>query len=264
VSDATGETLMAAGRAVSALYHHSHAIEHVYAMVRNRNQLAITLKGIEMEPGIVLYTLVDRELIKMLEEACTELGLPAVNLLNPVMKVFDSYLGQQSSGRVGAQHALDEDYFKRMEAVNFTMMHDDGQLPADIEQADVVLIGISRTSKTPTSIYLAQRGVKTVNIPLVPGVPLNPEVFAASHPLVIALIATPERIVQVRQNRVLALDNEFSDHSYTDRASIGEELSYARKLCIQNHWPMIDVSRRSVEETAAAILALLAKHRPVK
>ena len=160
------------------------------------------------------------------------------------------------SGRIGAQHTLDEDYFGRLDAIRFTMNHDDGNLPDKIEEADVILIGISRTSKTPTSIYLAQRGLKVANIPLVPGVDLPEAVMEAREPLVVALIASAERIVQVRENRLLAFDRDLAGDEYVDRASVQEELNWTRRLCKDNSWPMIDVSKRSIEETAAAILAL--------
>ncbi len=173
-----------------------------------------------------------------------------------VIDVFQSYLGHQSSGRAGAQHSLDSEYFRRMEAIAYTMTHDDGQLPQNLEEADIVLIGISRTSKTPTAIYLAQRGIKTVNIPLDPGRKLEKIVKKARHPLVVALIATPDRIVQLRKNRVLSFNNELADDDYVNRATIAEEVSYTRKLCQKFNWPMIDVSKRSIEETAAEILSL--------
>ena len=256
ISDSTGETLITTGRAVASQYSNWRAIEHITPMVRTSQELENALEKVDGTPGIVLYTMVDPSLEQDLKNRCNNLGVPALNILAPVTKVFDKFLGDTVSGRMGAQHTLDEDYFGRLDAIQFAMAHDDGNIPDNVEDADVILIGISRTSKTPTSIYLAQRGYKTFNIPLVPGNELPQEVIESKHPLVVALIASADRIQQVRENRLLAFDRELSGDTYVDRASIQEELAWTRRLCKQNNWPMIDVSKRSVEETAAAILAL--------
>ena len=260
VSDSTGETLIAAARAVSSQYDSNQAVEHVYPLVRNQKQLDAAVEEIKREPGIVLYTIADLDIGQKLEDICKDLGLPCVSILEPIFQTFHSYLGKPTKRIAGAQHALDNHYFKRIDALNFTMLHDDGVLPEDIEEPDIILIGISRTSKTPTSIYLANRGIKTANIPLVPGVDLPPVVFNVKHPLVVALIASTDRIQQVRQNRLLELNASSYSESYADRATIAEELASARKLCTRHGWDMIDVTRRSIEETAAAILSLHAKH----
>jgi hypothetical protein len=256
VSDATGETLLAAGRAAAAQYRDARAIEHIYPLIRNEKQLARVFSAIEDEPGIILYTMVDPALARKLDERARALGLPSVSVLEPVLTVFQSYLGTPAGRRMGAQHVLDAEYFRRIEALNFTMEHDDGQAADDVDQADVVLVGISRTSKTPTSVYLANRGVKTMNIPIVLGMALPEALTRAKKPLVVGLVASAERISQVRQNRILAAPGELSADFYVDRASIAEELHYARNLCARHGWPVIDVTRRSIEETAAAILAL--------
>ncbi len=256
ISDATGETLLAAGRAAAAQYKDARAIEHIYPLIRTESQLTRVLDEIDAEPGIVLYTVVDQSLAKSIDERCAAMGLPCVSVLEPVLAVFQSYLGTPAGRQVGAQHVLDADYFRRIDALNFTMEHDDGQLADDVEQADVVLVGISRTSKTPTSIYLANRGIKTANVPIVPGVPIPESLAAARHPLIVGLVASAERISQVRQNRLLGAAAGFHAEAYADRASIAEELAYARQLCTRHGWPTIDVTRRSIEETAAAIVAL--------
>lgn len=256
ISDATGETLLAAGRAASAQYKEARAIEHIYPLIRTEKQLIKVFEDIEEEPGIVLYTVVDQALSRLIDERCAALGLPCVSVLEPVLLVFQTFLGAPAGRRVGAQHVLDADYFKRIDALNFTMEHDDGQLQHDLDDADLVLIGISRTSKTPTSIYLANRGYKTANIPIVLGVPLPHGLIEARGPLVVGLIATAERISHVRQNRMLGSTMGFDPNIYADRSQISEELAYARQLCTRHNWPMIDVSRRSIEETAAAIVAL--------
>ncbi len=261
ISDATGETLLAAGRAAAAQYKDARAIEHIYPLIRNEKQLARVLDEIESEPGIVLYTVVDQKLARGIDESCAALGLPCVSVLEPVLMVFQSFLGTPAGRRMGAQHVLDAHYFRRIEALNFTMDHDDGQLPLDVEEADVILVGISRTSKTPTSIYLANRGVKACNVPIVLDIPLPEELSRAKRPLIVGLVASAERISQIRQNRILGALSEDSFNPYTDRATIAREIAYARQICARHGWPVIDVSRRSIEETAAAVLALYAKSR---
>ena len=260
VSDSTGETLITVGRAVAAQYEGVSAIEHVYPLVRSATQLERVIAEIENAPGIVLYTLVETDLVERLEEACRNSGSPHLSVLAPVHALLQAYLGAASTARPGAQHVLNAEYFKRIDAMNFTLMHDDGQLPEDLNEADVVLIGVSRTSKTPTSIYLANRGLKTANIPLVPGVPTPPELEHARKPLVVGLVASPDRIVQIRQNRLLSLKAD-EDTDYVDRERVAEEIATSRRLCARHNWPMIDVTRRSIEETAAAILDLYRDHR---
>ncbi|MGH6762208.1 MAG: pyruvate, water dikinase regulatory protein [Phyllobacterium sp.] len=256
ISDATGETLIAAGRAASAQYANARAIEHIYPLVRTEKQLRKVFEDIDAEPGIVLYTIVEPRLAQIVDEECARMGVPSVSVLEPVITTFQSYLGAPAGRRVGAQHVLNADYFRRIDALNFTMEHDDGQLPLNINEADAVLIGISRTSKTPTSIYLANRGIKTANVPIVPGIAVPEQLLTATKPIVVCLVATVDRIVQVRQNRILGASPGFDADHYLDRANIAEELAYARQIATRHNWPMIDVSRRSIEETAAAILAL--------
>lgn len=260
ISDATGETLIAASRAVTSQYRSAQAIEHVYPLVRSRKQLQKVIESIDAEPGIVLYTIAEKSLGELLEESCRGIGTPCVSVLEPIFQTFQSYLGAPKARRVGAQHELNAEYFSRIDALNFTMMHDDGVLPENLEEADVILIGISRTSKTPTSIYLANRGIKTANIPLVFGMEPPQALFSVRRPLIVALIASTDRIFHVRQNRMLGMEEKTANSAYVDRASIAEELAYTRKMCARNNWPMIDVSRKSIEETAAAIMSLRASH----
>jgi len=261
VSDSTGETLITVARAAAAQYTKVAPVEHVHPLVRGQRQLDRVLAQIEELPGIVLYTLLEEDLVERLEKKCRTLGLPCLSVLGPVLHLFQAYLGAESTHKVGAQHTLNAEYFRRIDALNYTMMHDDGQQTDDLEEADVVLLGVSRTSKTPTSIYLANRGVKTANVPLVSGVPLPPGIELLKRPLVVGLYATPERIVQIRQNRLLGLKAYRDDDKYIDPQSVAEEVSASRRLCTKHNWPVIDVSRRSIEETAAAVLALLAERR---
>ena len=206
VSDATGETLTTVARAATAQYTKIFPVEHVYPLVRTEKQLDRVLAEIEESPGIVLYTLLEEDLVQRLENHCRELGLPCLSILGPVLQLLQSYLGTETSHRIGAQHVLNAEYFKRIDALNFTMLHDDGQHLDGLRDADVVLVGVSRTSKTPTSIYLANRGIKTGNVPLVPGIALPRHVEELSRPMVVGLYASPERIVQIRQNRLLGLN----------------------------------------------------------
>ncbi len=255
ISDATGETLTAVAKAAAVQYAQIRAIEHVHPLIRTKKQLERVLQEIESAPGIVLYTIVNPELADELNTCCKTLNIPCVPILDGIMKVFESYLGAPSRPTVGGQHVLDAEYFRRIDALNFTMIHDDGQLPDDLDEADIVVVGISRTSKTPTSIYLAQRGYKTANVPLVPEIPLPAQLEQKSRAFIVGLVASPERISHVRRNRVINLgDRDLKD--YVDRDSIEEEITFSRRLYTRNRWPVIDVTRRSVEETAAAILQL--------
>jgi len=261
VSDSTGETLITVARAAAAQYTKVMPVEHVHPLVRSPKQLDRVLTEIDASPGIVLYTLLQQNLADRLEQKCRELGLPCLSVLGPVLHLFQAYLGAESTHKVGAQHTLNAEYFRRIDALNYTMLHDDGQLTEDLEEADVLLVGVSRTSKTPTSIYLANRGVKTANIPLVPGMPLTPGIEHLKRPLIVGLYATPERVVQIRQNRLLGLKAHRDDDKYIDREAVAEEIAASRRLCARHNWPLIDVTRRSIEETAAAVLALLGERR---
>jgi regulator of PEP synthase PpsR (kinase-PPPase family) len=261
ISDATGETLITVARAAAAQYAKVSAIEHVYPLVRTGRQLDRVLAEIEETPGVVLYTLLEEGLVARLEQKCRDLGLPYLSILGPVLQLFQSYLGSEMSHRVGAQHVLIAEYFKRIDALNYTMLHDDGQNADGFESADVVLVGVSRTSKTPTSIYLANRGVKTANIPLIQNIPPPPQLEALQQPLVVGLFASPERIVQIRQNRLLGLKAHSDDDQYIDKDAVAEEIAFSRRLCARHDWPLIDVTRRSIEETAAAVMKLLVERR---
>ena len=256
VSDSTGETLTTIAKAASVQYALVRPIEHVHPLVRTARQLKRVLQEIEQTPGIVLYTITNRELSEELERRCSELKIPCLAVLQPIMQVLESYLGAPRTPTVAGQHVLDADYFRRIDALNFTMAHDDGHLPEDLNDADIIVLGISRTSKTPTSIYLAQRGYKTANLPLVPSLPLPERLTKPHKAFVVCLVASPDRIAEVRRHRAMMLaDRNLGD--YVDRDRIAAEIAYSRKICAQNRWPVIDVTRRSVEELAATILKLL-------
>jgi regulator of PEP synthase PpsR (kinase-PPPase family) len=252
VSDATGETLSAVAKAACAQFELVRPIDHTYALVRSPRQLDRVLDEIEVSPGIVMFTLINPILRTRLEERCAQLGIPCVAILDPVIGALRSFLGtKEHLDKPGIQHELDAGYFRRIEALTFSMAHDDGQNPADLNNADIVLVGISRTSKTPTCIYLANRGIKTANVPIVPGVRLPNELEALDHPLVVA----------IRRNRLVAMNQEDAETDYVDLEMVRAENNAARRIFGIHGWPIIDVTRRSIEETAAAILNLY--QRPV-
>jgi regulator of PEP synthase PpsR (kinase-PPPase family) len=256
VSDSTGETLNALARAVCARFDNVLPIEHIYALVRSKRQLDRALGDIEEAPGIVIHTIVDPQLRAALEEGCRRLDMPCIPALDPLVGALSRYLGASTTSRVGAHLRLDNDYFNRMDALNYAIGHDDGQGGQDLDQADVVLIGVSRTSKTPTCIYLAHRGVRAANVPLVPGRPIPDKLFHLNHALIVGLTISPDRLIQIRRNRLLSL-KENRESSYIDVDAVRDEIVQARRLYERNGWPVIDVTRRSVEETAAAVLNLL-------
>ncbi len=258
VSDSTGETLNAMARAVCARFENVLPIEHIYALVRSQRQLDRALGDIEEAPGIVLHTIVDEKLRDSLEESCRRMDMPCLPALDPLVSAMQRYLGAATTSRVGAHLRLDNDYFNRMDALNYASGHDDGQGGQDLDQADVVMLGVSRTSKTPTCIYLAHRGVRAANVPLVPGRSLPEKLFQLKNTLIVGLLIAPDRLIQIRRNRLLSL-KETRESSYIDQDAVRQEVIDARRLYERHGWPTIDVTRRSVEETAAAVLNLLHK-----
>jgi regulator of PEP synthase PpsR (kinase-PPPase family) len=259
VSDSTGETVHSLARASLAQFEDAEAIEHIWSMVRTRAQIERVIAGIDANPGVVLYTLVNDILRQPLQECCRRLNVPAIPVLDPAINALGAYLGRAARNLPGQQHLLNHEYFQRIDAMTFAMTHDDGQAPWGLNEADVILTGVSRTSKTPTCIYLANRGVKAANVPMVPGVALPPELFSATKPLIVGLTNDPERLIAIRRNRMNAIKQEESSTPYVDLEAVRAEVTAARRLCHEHKWPMIDVTRRSIEETAAAIMKLLAK-----
>jgi regulator of PEP synthase PpsR (kinase-PPPase family) len=258
VSDATGDTVHSVARACLVQFEGAEAIEHIWSMVRTKSQIERVIAGVEANPGLVLYTLVNETLRQPLVDGCRRVQVQAIPVLDPVIGALGAFLGRQSRGLPGQQHLLDREYFARIDAMTFALAHDDGQSAWGLNEADVILVGVSRTSKTPTCIYLANRGIKAGNIPVVPDMPLPPELFAATRPLVVGLTNDPERLIQVRQNRLTMLHQDDRT-DYTDVEAVRREVAQARRLFADHHWPVIDVTRRSIEETAAAILKLLAR-----
>lgn len=261
VSDSTGETLNAMLKATASQFAAAKPLEHIYALVRSRAHMEKTLAEIEASPGIVLYTVINPELRRLLEIRCSELQTPAVSVLDPLLGAFANYLGLEQTHRPGAQHQLNEEYFRRIAALDYTLSHDDGQMIWDLEPADVVLAGVSRTSKTPTCMYLANRGIKAANVPLVPTADPPPELFTLRKPLVVGLVASPERLAQIRKSRLGGLKADGAAEEYSDLDLIRQEMLRAKRLYAKHGWPMIDVTRKSVEETAAAILTKLSARK---
>jgi regulator of PEP synthase PpsR (kinase-PPPase family) len=260
VSDSTGETLNAMMRAACAQFDNIAPLEHNYYLVRSPRQLDRVLKEIEAAPGVVMYTITDESLRGKLEERCREIGSPTLPVIDAAVDMLSRYLGLKSAHKVAGQYSLDAEYFARMEAINFSLAHDDGQGANNLKEADVVLIGVSRTSKTPTCVYLGNRGVKAANIPLVPGVELPEIITGPNAPLVVGLKISPDRLVQIRRHRLLSL-NEQQNTVYADEDAVREEITQANRLFVRMKWPTIDVSRRSVEETAAAILNIIQENQ---
>jgi [pyruvate, water dikinase]-phosphate phosphotransferase / [pyruvate, water dikinase] kinase len=260
LSDSTGETLENIAKAALAQFEGVETMRHFWPMVRTPGHLDRILEEVAQNPGLVLYTLVDGETRTALEKRCRALGLPAVPALDAVTNALSALLGQQAHARPGRQHMLDAAYFDRVDAIQFTIAHDDGVLPEEWEEADIVLAGVSRTSKTPTSIYLANRGYKVANIPIVVESPPPPNLFTLEHPLVVGLTTSAERLIQVRRNRLLSM-NEAAETAYVDQDAVSAEVAYARRIFGDRGWPVIDVTRRSIEETAAAIIRMVSERR---
>ncbi|RZV35672.1 MAG: kinase/pyrophosphorylase [Sphingomonadaceae bacterium] len=255
LSDSTGETLEMIAKAALAQFENAEVVRHFWPMVRSRQHLERIVPELTANPGLVLFTLVNAETRAALREHCRQMSLPAVDALDEVTAALEVQLGQEAQGRPGRQHKMDEAYFKRVEAIQFTIAHDDGVGWDNWEEADIVLAGVSRSSKTPTSIYLANRGFRVANIPLVIESPPPPVLFELKNPLVVGLTTAPERLVQIRRNRLLTL-NERAETSYVEKDRVSEEVKFARRMFADNNWPVIDVTRRSIEETAAAIIGL--------
>ena len=260
VSDSTGETINTVARACLVQFSGVEPREHVWSLVRTRGMMNKVISQIEAHPGPVLYTLVNRELRDQLTTCCQQLGVPCIAILDPVIHTMANYFGAEIKGTPGLQHVLDAEYFGRMDAMTFALTHDDGQHSSDLAKADIILVGVSRTSKTPTCMYLANRGIKAANIPVVPGCPMPDELLQADGPLIVGLTKDPARLVQVRQNRLRMLTDDRQETDYVNLEAVRQEIAQARRFCVEHGWPLIDVTRRSIEETAATIMNYYARH----
>lgn len=264
VSDATGETINSVARACVIQFDQVRPVEHIWNLIRTDRQLDLVLEGIRADPGMVMFTIVDERLRRRLQDFCREVQVPCIPVLDPLINALAAYLGIESQRQPGRQHALDAEYFGRMAAMEFALAHDDGQSSWDLHEADVILLGVSRTSKTPTCIYLANRGIKAANVPIVSGCPLPPELDMVSRPLIVGVTKDPDRLIQIRRNR-LRLLNQGESSTYVDPDLVRQEVAEARRMFGRKGWPVIDVTRRSIEETAAEIVMLLARrqNRPI-
>ncbi len=256
VSDSTGETLSSVSRAVLSQFEGVESNDFIWPLVRTRPQLEKVIESIAKHPGIVLYTILHDDLIEALRRKCYDLKVPCIPVLSHIICEFSNYLGMSISHTIGRQHLLDSEYFSRVDAISFTITHDDGQSGWDIYDADVVLIGVSRTSKSPTSVYLSCRGYKTANIPFVSMETIPPSVYELKKPLIVGLTINPEKLVQIRQTRLASIGQDVAS-DYIDLESIKNEIAESRKLFAKLGCPIIDVTKRSVEETAAKIIQLL-------
>jgi len=259
VSDSTGETVDLVARACLVHFDKFKIEERTWCSVRSPTKVREVLNAIEDHRGFVLYTLVDTKIIRLLEQGCAELQVPCIPVLEPIVKAFEQYLGAEVHPKPGRQHVMDEEYFSRIDAMQFVLNHDDGQSTYDLDTADVVLLGVSRTSKTPTCIYLANRGVKAANVPIVPGCPLPEKIFSLDGPLIIGLYKDAKRLVEIRRQR-LRLFGQDEDTDYINPGSVAKEINDARRLFTKYKWPIINVSRKSIEEIAAQILGLYRQH----
>ena len=260
LSDSTGETLENIAKAALAQYDDVETVRHFWPMVRTETHLERILQEVAQNPGLVIFTLVNPATRRILEQRCRTLGLPAVAPLDPVNDALSGLLGQQAKARPGRQHVLDAAYFARVDAIQFTIAHDDGIAWEEWEEADILLAGVSRSSKTPTSIYLANRGFKTANIPIVVESPPPAFLYTLKNPLVVGLTTSADRLIQIRRNCLLSL-NQAPETPYVNQDAVTREIAYARRMFADNGWPVIDVTRRSIEETAAAIIALVNDRR---
>lgn len=266
VSDATGTTLLGLSRAVLAQFEGVDPNQKFWPLVRSERQLERVIRRIGEMPGPVIFTFVNEKMRLRLREECDHLGVPCVAVLDPIIHSLSTYLGMHAKGVPGLQHTMDDAYFKRVSALDFAMRFDDGQHLKGLKDAEVILVGVSRTSKTPTSIYLARRGIKTANIPLVPGVDVPEEYLNLEKPLYVGLTAAPERLKHIRNTRLRTNNGDdkkkaFRGNEYLDEEKIEEEVRKARRLFSKHKWPVIDVSKRSIEETSAEVMALLQTNR---
>ena len=255
VSDSTGETVTLVARACLAQFDHVILEEHLWSLVRSAEKVQEIIAAVEEQGGIIIYTLVDQNIRLLLEAGCAPVQIPCIPVLDPIISTLGQILGTESHARPGSQHVMNAEYFSRIKAMEFALSHDDGQLSQDLNDADIVLLGVSRTSKTPTCIYLANRGLKTANIPIVPGCPIPKEVFSIDKPLIVGLTKDPRRLVEIRRQRLrLLAQDENTD--YVDIEMVSQEINEARRLFLKHQWPVINVSRKSIEETAATIVQL--------
>lgn len=261
VSDSTGETLSSVSRAALSQFEGVESNDFIWPLVRTKSQIDKVMASISKDPGIVLYTILHDDLIADLRKKCYELNIPCIPVLSHIIAEFGKYLNMNVSNTVGRQHLLDSEYFSRVDAISYTITHDDGQSTWDLYDSDIIIIGVSRTSKSPTSVYLSCRGYKVANIPFVSLDTMPKNIFDLKSPLIVGLTINPEKLSQIRQNRVGSIGAEDVSSTYVDIESIKREISESRKLFSKLSCPVIDVTKKSVEETAAKIINLVQEKR---
>lgn len=256
ISDSTGETLSSVARAVVSQFEGVESKDFIWPLVRTKSQITEVVKSIEKSPGIVMYTILQDDLVDLLKIKCYNLNIPCIPVLSRIIAEFSNYLGMNISHTIGRQHLLDREYFSRVDAISYTMSHDDGQSAWDLYEADVIIVGVSRTSKSPTSVYLSCRGYKTANVPFVSLETIPNEIYDLKNPLIVGLTINPEKLVQIRESRLVSIGQEAKS-DYTNIESVKYEVAESRKLFAKLQCQVIDVTNRSVEETAAKIIRLL-------
>lgn len=260
ISDSTGETLSSVARAVLSQFENVESNDFYWPLVRNKEQLDKVLESISQHPGVILYTILQDDLTQALKNHCYRLQVPCIPVLSRIITEFSNYLGMNMNPAIGRQHILDEEYFSKVEAINYTLSHDDGQSGWDLYDADIVIIGVSRTSKTPTSVYLSCRGYKTANIPFVTIDTIPESVHSLQKPFIVGLTINPEKLVQIRQSRLVSMGQDTKT-DYIDMDSVKAEIAESRKLFAKLGCATIDVTNRSVEETSARIIQLLLERK---
>jgi regulator of PEP synthase PpsR (kinase-PPPase family) len=260
VSDSTGETLTHVARACLAQFAGAEVVQHMWPLIRTERQMNMVCGMLTKSPGVVLHTIIQDPLRNQLVSYCRTENITEIPVLDPVLNALSRSLGRAAEHQPGRQHALDQNYYKRIEAMEFALYCDDGQGADKLEKAEVILVGVSRTSKTPTCMYLANRGIFAANVPLVSQDTLPPELFTLKKPLIVGLTREPASLIDIRKNRLRSLNENF-ETTYTDREQVEREVNEARRLFSRQGWPVIDVSRRSIEETSAEILGLLSQRQ---
>ncbi len=263
VSDSTGETVSMVARACLVQFKDTEPIEHIWSMIRTPAQIKKVLKNVKANPGIVLYTLVDNNTRRGLEEGCREIKVPCIALLDPTVEAIGAYIGAEIHAEPGRQHTMNAEYFNRIEAMHFVLAYDDGQLTRGLDKAEIIVVGVSRTSKTPTCLYLANRGIKAANMPVVPGAPLPVELASVKKAFVVGLTCNPKQLVYIRRNRLKSL-NRDEQSDYIDQSMVADEVKEAKRIFKEHGWPVIDVTRKSIEEVAANIMSLYQRRREIR
>lgn len=253
ISESSGQTVKHAAKTALSKFSDIEVKKYHWPMTRNIKMLEEVVEKIKNKPGVVLYTISDKNLRLTLKKHCFELDIPCISVVSPIVKGISKFIGSQANIGLSYVNKFDENYFDKVDAIDYSLRHDDGQSLDDLENSDIILIGPSRTSKTPTSVYLAYNGFKTANIPFVYECPFPDCLPKLKNPIIFGLTINPSRLIDIRESRMNLLQIKESSN-YTDIKTIQEECRQVKRLCSENNWKMIDVSMRSIEETAAIIM----------